>query len=141
MENENKTNELEEVKEETPAEEKVEETPVEEEPAKEEVEPISYSSNYLENIEEARAKFLKVYKTQNAFKWVVSAVCIAAVLFACLFIPNAVPGTTGTVTMVSILVVALAATILYSVFTKKSITKKMHAYFDLCLFPPSPRPR
>ena len=131
MENENKTNELDEIKEETPTEEKVEESPVEEESVKEEAEPISYSSNYLENIEEARAKFLKVYKTQNAFKWVVSAICIAAVLFACLFVPNAIGGTTGTVVMVSILVVALAATILYSVFTKKSIQKKMHAYFDL----------
>ena len=56
MENEIKTNEAEEVKEETPETENVEETPVEE------VEPISYESSYLENIEEARMNFLKVYK-------------------------------------------------------------------------------
>ena len=125
MENEIKTNEVEEVKEETPETEKVEETPAEE------VEPISYESSYLENIEDARLKFLKVYKTQNTFKWVVSAICIAAVIFACIGIPNMIQGTTGTVAMVVILVVALAGTILYSVFTRKDIQKRMHAYFDL----------
>lgn len=125
MENEIKTNEVEEAKEETPETENVEETPVEE------VEPISYESSYLENIEEARMNFLKVYKTQNIFKWVVSGICIAAVIFGCIGIPNLIPGTTGTVAMVVTLVVALAGTILYSVFTRKDIQKRMHAYFDL----------
>ena len=135
MENEIKTNELEETKEEVAPteeaaseekkEEQVEETPVEE------VEPISYSSKYLENIEEARAQFLKVYRFQNTMKWIVSAVCIAAVIFGCVVVPNLIGGTTGTIVMVSVLVVALAATILYSVFTRKGIQKKMHAYFDL----------
>lgn len=135
MENEIKTNE--EVKEETPTEEvaPAEESKTEEAASKEEkveeVEPITYSSKYLENIEEERAKFLKVYKTQNAFKWVVSLVCIAAVIFGCIVVPNLIGGTNGTIAMVVILVVALAATILYSVLTRKSIRKKMEAYFNL----------
>lgn len=130
MENENKTNELEQVVEkeevvEEKADEAVEETPIEE------VEPISYSSTYLENIETERAKFLKIYKVQNTLKWVVSALCIALVIFACIFVPNLNLGSpTGTVLMVSILVGALAGTILYSVFSRKSIQKKMHTYFD-----------
>ena len=127
MENEIKTNEVEEVKEETPTEEAA---PQEEAPV-EEVEPITYSSKYLETIEEARAKFLKVYRTQNAVKWVVSLVCIAAVIFGCIVVPNLIGGLNGTIAMVVILVVALAATILYSVFTRKAIRGKMEAYFNL----------
>ena len=135
MENEIKTNELEETKE-TPEvnesqEEKVETTEEAAEEVVEEVEPISYSSKYLENIEEARAQFLKVYKIQNVFKWVVSSVCIALVIFGAIVIPNLIPGTNGTIAMVSILVGALAGTILYSVFTRKSIRHKMEAYFNL----------
>ena len=132
MENEVKTNELEEIKEtEETKVEPTQEEKVEEAQPVEEAEPISYSSSYLENIEEARAKFLKVYRVQNTVKWIVSAVCIAAVIFGCIVVPNLVGGTAGTIAMVSILVVALAATILYSVFTRKAIRKKMQAYFDL----------
>ena len=131
MENENKTEQLEQVEEKEESVEQPQEEAVEETPVQEETEPISYSSNYLENIENERAKFLKTYKVQNTLKWVVSAICIAAVIFACIFIPNLISGTAGTVAMVSILVGALAGTILYSVFSKKSIQKKMHTYFDL----------
>lgn len=126
MENENKTTELEQVeeKEEVASEEAVAEEPIQE------AEPISYSSSYLEKIEEERAAFLKIYRFQNTLKWIVSAICIVAVVFACIFIPNLISGTTGTIVMVSILVAALAGTILYSVFSRQYIRKKMHQYFD-----------
>lgn len=130
MENEIKSNELENNK--TPKEVKEEVPQVEEEatPEPEEVEPISYSSNYLENIESARDKFLKVYRVQNTLKWIVSAICLAAVVFGAIVVPNLIGGTNGTIAMVSILVGALAGTILYTVFSKKYLQKKMHAYFD-----------
>lgn len=126
MENEIKeqeVNEQEEVIEEQPSPETEE--------ASEPVAPITYSSDYLQKIEDARVSFLKVYRTQNSFKWVVSAICIAAVIFACIFIPQLIEGTGGTVAMVSILVGALGGTLCYSIFTKKSMEKKMKAYFGL----------
>ena len=135
MENENKTNELEEIKEAYDSQKEEEESvePAEEEAVQieEKAEPISYSSAYLENIEFARAQFLKVYRLQNTLKWIVSLISIGAVIFGCLGVPNLVPGTAGTIAMVAILVAALALTILYSVFTKKGMQKRMHNYFDL----------
>ena len=74
MENEIKENELEKVEETAPVEE------VNSEP-----EEISYSSQYLQNIEDARQKFLKVYKTQNTLKWIVSAVSIVMIIFGFIF--------------------------------------------------------
>ena len=124
MENEIKTNEVEKNEE-----EKVEEVaPVEEKPV--ETEPITYSAKELENIEVARKEFLKIYKTQNTFKWVVSFVAIAAIIFGCIVVPNLGLGNTGLIIMIVTLVTALAATILYTVFARKYINKKMHAYFD-----------
>lgn len=124
MENEKKTEELEKVEE-----EKVEEvTPTEEKPV--EAEPISYSAKELENIEESRKEFLKVYRTQNTIKWIVSFVAIGAIIFGCIVVPNLGLGNTGLVVMIVTLVAALAATVLYTVFARKYINKKMHAYFD-----------
>ena len=127
MENENKNKEIEVVKENNEIESKEEK--VNEETVNE-VEPITYSSDYLTNIEKARGEFLKIYRLQNTLKWVISLLSIAAVVFGCIFVPNLIGGTGGTVAMVSILVGALAITILYSVFSRKYMQKKMHAYFD-----------
>lgn len=124
MENEKKTKEVDKVEE-----EKVEEVaPVEEKPV--EAEPITYSAKELENIEEARKEFLKVYRTQNTIKWIVSFIAIGAIIFGCIVVPNLGLGNAGLIIMIVTLVTALAATILYTVFARKYINKKMHAYFD-----------
>ena len=130
MEKEIETKEVEEVVAPEAEENKEEETEKVEETPVEEVEPISYSSKYLEEIEEARAAFLKIYRTQNVIKWIVSAICLGLVVFGCIIVPNLIGGMNGTIAMVAILVGSLAATIVYSVFSRKSIQKKMHAYFD-----------
>ena len=132
MENEIKTNELEETKE-VVSEEKVEEVKEETAPVEEpqEAEPISYPSSHLENIENARQAFLKLYRTQNAWKWVISFFAIAAVIFGCIVVPNILIGTPSLVVMVSTLAGALTITILYTFLTKKYLHKKMREYFAL----------
>ena len=132
MENEIKTNELEETKE-VVSEEKVEEVKEETAPVEEpqEAEPISYPSSHLENIENARQAFLKLYRTQNAWKWVISFFAIAAVIFGCIVVPNILSGTPSLVVMVSTLAGALTITILYTVLTKKYLHRKMREYFAL----------
>lgn len=131
MENEIRTNELEEKKDEEALEEVSPEAEEAVEEKLEETQPISYTSSFLETIEEARGVFLKTYRFQNTLRWIVSLFSIAAVVFGCVGIPNMIGGTGGTVAMVSILVGALAITILFSVFSKKYLRKKMREYFDL----------
>ena len=120
MENEIKENELEKVEEASPVEE------VNSEP-----EEISYSSQYLQNIEDARQKFLKIYKTQNTLKWIVSAVSIVMIIFGFIFFPNMVPGTGGMAGMIAIGVAAIALTLTYSIITRRNMDKRMKAYFAL----------
>lgn len=126
MENENELEVLEEAQEVVPEEEVKEEVPVEEP----EPEPITYSSSYLEAIENARADFLKIYRTQNVLKWVVSFIAIAAVIVGAVVIPNL--GIENSLyIMIGMLVGALALTILFTVFARKYIRQKMNAYFNL----------
>ena len=120
MENEIKENEL----------EKVEEVVEEQEPASEPQE-TTYSSKYLQEIEDARQKFLKVYQTQNTFKWIVSAFSIVAIIFGFIFFPQLVTGTAGMAGMISIGVGAILLTLVYSIYTKRNMDKKMKAYFGL----------
>lgn len=134
MENEIKTNEE---KENTEVLEKSEETKTEEiqNEASETVEednnqPISYASSHLEKIETSRAAFLKTYRLQNTLKWIVSFICIAAIVFGAIVVPNLIGGQNGTIAMVAILFVALLGTVLYSVLTKRYINRKMKEYFD-----------
>ena len=139
MENEIKNNELEETKEITPTveeeETKEEEAPVEEPPVEQpaiEAEPISYPSEHLQKIEDARAAFLKLYRTQNVWKWVVSFFAIAAVIFGCIVAPNLnLPNNSHLYVMISTLVGALIITIVYTVLSKKYLHKKMREYFAL----------
>lgn len=101
--------------------------PVQEEP----VEPISYTSSYMENIENERARFLGTYRLHNTFKWIITAIAFAAMIVAFLVIPNQIPGTTGTIVMSAVAVGALALVLVYTFVSKKYIQKKMHAYFNL----------
>lgn len=128
MENENELEVLEEAQEIAPTEESKEETPVEE--VQPEPEPITYSSSYLEAIEKARADFLKIYRTQNVFKWVVSFIAIATVIVGAVVIPN-LGIASSLYIMIGMLVGALALTILFTVFARKYIRQKMNAYFNL----------
>ena len=118
MENEIKENELEKVEEVEPVEEVTSEPEV-----------ITYSSKYLQGIEDARKVFLRVYQTQNRFKWVVTAVSLILIIFAFIFFPNMVPGTGGMVGMVAIGVGAVLLTLVYSIYTRKAMDRKLQAYF------------
>lgn len=124
MENEIKENELEKVEEVEEAQTVEAETEVEALP-----EPITYSSKYLQDIEDARKAFLKVYQTQNRFKWVVSAISIVLIIFAFIFFPNMVPGPGGMAGMIAMGVGAVLLTLLYSIYTRKGMDKKLQAYF------------
>lgn len=101
-----------------------------EEASPEETEPISYSSSYMENIEEARAHFLKIYRLHNTFKWIVMVIAMASMIIAFLVIPNSVPDN-GMIITSAIAVGALALVIVYNFFTKRYINKKMREYFNL----------
>ena len=120
MENEIKQNELEKVEEAAPIEE------VTSEP-----EETAYSSEYLQTIEDARQKFLKVYKTQNTLKWIISALSIVMIIFGFIFFPNMVKGTGGMAGMIAIGVGAIALTLTYSIITKRNMNKRMKDYFAL----------
>lgn len=108
-------------------EEEIDYVPVEEP----EPEPITYSDKPLEAIEKDRADFLRVYRLQNTFKWVISLVCIAAVVVGCIVVPNVIKDNDNLKTglMLGIVLGALALTILYSVLTKRSMNKRMKKYF------------
>ena len=98
-----------------------------------EPEPIVYEAKPLEEIEKARGSFYKTFRIQNTFKWVVSLICIVAIIVACVVVPQFVTGNDNLKTglMLGIVVVALAGTFGYSVFTKRSMNAKMRKYFNL----------
>lgn len=132
MENENKTNELEKTEDfEMVQEETNEPEPEVEQAVEEEQEPISYSSSYMENIENARSHFLGVYRLHNTFKWIITAIAFAAMIIAFIVVPNVTEGNTSTIVVSAVAVGALTLVLLYSFLSKRYITKKMHSYFNL----------
>ena len=122
--------EKEEKKEEVvvPQEEQNDYVPVEE-PAPE---PITYSDKPLEEIENARATFYKVFNIQNTFKWIAALLCIGIMVFGFVGIPNIVPGDKQQLQqglMWGLIIGAAAIMIVYSVISKRMINKKMRKYF------------
>ena len=98
----------------------------------EEVKPIEYSAKPLEEIEQERQKFFKTFRIQNTLKWIISLICIAAIVVGCIVVPNVIKDNDNLKTglMLGIVVVALAGTFGYSVFTKRSMNGKMKKYFN-----------
>lgn len=98
----------------------------------EEVKPIEYSAKPLEEIEQERQKFFKTFRIQNTLKWIISVICIAAIVIGCIVVPNVIIDNDNLKTglMLGIVVVALAGTFGYSVFTKRSMNGKMKKYFN-----------
>lgn len=103
--------------------------PVEEQGSKE----IVYSHPALQDIENERQKFDKVFRLQNTFKWVVSLIAIAGIIFGCIGIPNIITDVNlanlKTGLMIGILVFSLALMLVYSVVTKRMMNKKTKSYF------------
>ena len=104
-----------------------EHVPVEEK----EPEPISYKDDKLQGIENERQAFLKTFRLNNTFKWVVFLVCIAAFVVALLVIPNIIKDNNNLKVglMSGIAVGALAIMVAYSVITKRTMNKRMRKYF------------
>lgn len=102
--------------------------PVEEAPAQ----PIVYEHDALQQVENERLGFFRSYKLQNTWKWIVSIVCIAAIVAAFVVIPNAIHGNDNLRSglMIGIAVGALALTLGFSIYAKRSMNKKMKAYFN-----------
>lgn len=98
----------------------------------EEIKPIEYSAKPLEEIEQERQKFFKTFRIQNTLKWIISVICIAAIVIGCIVVPNVITDNDNLKTglMLGIVVVALAGTFGYSVFTKRSMNGKMKKYFN-----------
>ena len=98
----------------------------------EEVKPIEYSAKPLEEIEQERQKFFKNFRVQNTLKWIISFICIAAIIVGCIVVPNVITDNDSLKTglMLGVVVVALAGTFGYSVFTKRSMNVKMKKYFN-----------
>lgn len=101
--------------------------PVEETPA-----PITYEADSLKAIEDERLNFFRTFKLQNTLKWVIALICIAAIVVAFIVIPNSITGNDNLKSglMIGIAVGALVATLGYSIFTKRSMNKKMKLYFN-----------
>lgn len=100
--------------------------------AEQEVEPIKYNAKPLEEIELERQKFFKTFRIQNTLKWIISLICIAAIVVGCIVVPNVIKDNDNLKTglMLGIVVAALAGTFGYSVFTKRSMNGKMKKYFN-----------
>ena len=98
----------------------------------EEYQPIQYSAKPLEEIENERQKFYKTFRIQNTLKWIISLICIAAIVVGCIVIPNVIRDNDNLKTglMLGIVLVALAGTLGYSVFTRRSMNRKMKKYFN-----------
>lgn len=120
-------------------EEKINEEPVEAEVENDyvpvegtEPEPITYNDKPLEAIELERQKFFKTFRVQNTLKWIISLICIAAIVVGCIVVPNVITDNDNLKTglMLGICVVALGGTFGYSVYTKRSMNRKMRKYFN-----------
>ena len=98
----------------------------------EEIKPIEYGAKSLEEIEQERQKFFKTFRIQNTLKWIISVICIAAIVIGCIVVPNVIKDNDNLKTglMLGIVIVALAGTFGYSVFTKRSMNGKMKKYFN-----------
>ena len=120
-------------------EEKKEEVVVESEeqndyvPAPEpEPEPIVYKDEPLKEIELERQSFFKTFRIHNTLKWVITVVCIVALIVGLIVIPNAIPDNENlkTALMLVICIVAVVGTFGYSAFCKRYINSKMRRYFN-----------
>ena len=100
--------------------------------AEEEPEPITYNDKPLEEIELERQKFFKTFRIQNTLKWIITVICISAIVVGCIVVPNLIQDNDNLKTglMLGICVLALGGTFGYSVFTKRSMNIKMRKYFN-----------
>lgn len=90
-----------------------------------------YSHEALQKIDDARAKFLGVYRRNNNIKTVVIALCMVAIIVALLVLPSVpMDAKLQQALMYIITFVALGGTILYSVLLKRKMDAKLHEYFE-----------
>lgn len=92
-----------------------------------------YQHKALERIENERALFYKSYKFHNTLKFIVTVICLIAILIAFILMPNidSLPKGAQSGITVGIAVVALGLTYGYSVYVRKKFDKKMKEYFNL----------
>lgn len=92
---------------------------------------MKYSHKSLQTIEDTRVVFWNSYKTHNTLKFLVTVICLVAIIVAFIVIPSLNLGGIGTGLTVVIAIVALGLTYGYSVFVRKKFDKKMKDYFVL----------
>lgn len=86
---------------------------------------VEYDNNYLVGIEEARAKFHKIFKVENILKWVMGAVVMATIVVSFVWL---MPNNQGLA--LGVCGGALALLIIYYVVIKNYNSKKLNTYFD-----------
>lgn len=93
--------------------------------------PIEYESEHLKKVEDGRQEFLKFYKIQNIFKWVVGLVTLVIILVDFLVIPNLFEDKPKLrlALMLVIAGVAIGAAGTYTILIKRVINKRMKGYF------------
>ena len=100
------------------------------------VEHFEYNDDHLAKIESNRNDFLKFYKKQNIWKWVIGFIGLAIIIFAWIGFPNLGKDGEGKQAawvmpaMIVVVVVALLGIVSYSFVIKRIITKKMREYFS-----------
>lgn len=90
-----------------------------------------YSHKALEVIEKNRIDLYSSYKKHNSLKFVVTVICLIAILVAFILIPSLNLGGLGTTLTVVIAIVALALTYGYSVYVRKKFDRRMKDYFNV----------
>ncbi len=97
----------------------------------EEKEPITYSHEILQKIEDNRSTFYKSYRVGSIFKWVVAFISIGLLAFAFLGIPNIVKDNNGLKMglMVGIGALSLIVMVTYTAISKFTLNKKAKGYF------------
>lgn len=123
--------------EETPAEnrEEVKEDATSNEEVPAEPTNYEYPSDDLKKVEDNRIEFLKFYRKQGIFKWVIGLVALAIVIFAWVGLPNIFKDAEGNQpswllpVMIVVVVVSLGLVFTYTILIRRIVNKKMKVYF------------
>lgn len=89
-------------------------------------EEVVYQEDQFQKIEEARAIFLKQYKSQNVIKWIVSVVALVLIVVGWLiFLEKSIYLTIGSIAL------SLGLILSYNFIIKRYLNGKMKTYFDI----------